>query len=94
MKNKGFYERYKSEQKAKEKEQKVRKKYNISDDKTVIIKEKSKIDKILFYINRFSIVILKTLLYIVLFLLSSIGATVLMNEFLRTTFFDLLKTVI
>ena len=90
MKNKGFYERYKSEQKAKEKEQKVRKKYNISDDKTVIIKEKSKIDKILFYINRFSIVILKTLLYIVLFLLS----TVLMNEFLRTTFFDLLKTVI
>ena len=48
MKNKGFYERYKNEQKAKEKEQKVRKKYNISDDKTVIIKEKNKIDKILF----------------------------------------------
>lgn len=94
MKNKGFYERYKSEQKAKEKEQKVRNKYNISDDKTIIIKEKSKIDKIMFYINRFSIAILKTLLYIVLFLLSSIGTTVIMNEFLRTTFFDLLKTVI
>lgn len=94
MKNKGFYERYKSEQKAKEKEQKVRKKYNISDDKTVIIKEKTKIDKILFYINKFLTAILKTSLYVVLFTLSSIGATVLMNEFLRTTFFDLLKTVI
>lgn len=94
MKNKGFYERYKSKQKAKEKEQKVRNKYNISDDKTVIIKEKSKIDKIMFYINRFSIAILKTSLYIVLFLLSSIGMTIMMNEFLRTTFFDLLKTVI
>lgn len=94
MKNKGFYERYKKEQKAKEKEQKVRKKYNISDDKTVIIKEKNKIDKILFYINRFLTAILKISLYVVLFTLSSIGATVLMNEFLRTTFFDLLKTVI
>ena len=94
MKNKGFYERYKNEQKAKEKEQKVRKKYNISDDKTVIIKEKNKIDKILFYNNRFSTAILKISLYVVLFTLSSIGATVLMNEFLRTTFFDLLKTVI
>lgn len=94
MKNKGFYERYKNEQKAKEKEQKVRKKYNISDDKTVIIKEKTKIDKILFYINRFLTAILKISLYVVLFTLSSIGATVLMNEFLRTTFFDLLKTVI
>ncbi len=94
MKNKGFYERYKNEQKAKEKEQKVRKKYNISDDKTVIIKEKNKIDKILFYINRFLTAILKISLYVVLFTLSSIGATVLMNEFLRTTFFDLLKTVI
>ena len=94
MKNKGFYERYKNEQKAKEKEQKVRKKYNISDDKTVIIKEKNKIDKILFYINIFLTAILKISLYVVLFTLSSIGATVLMNEFLRTTFFDLLKTVI
>lgn len=94
MKNKGFYERYKNEQKAKEKEQKVRKKYNISDDKTVIIKEKNKIDKILFYINRFLTAILKISLYVVLFTLSSIGATILMNEFLRTTFFDLLKTVI
>lgn len=94
MKNKGFYERYKNEQKAKEKEQKVRKKYNISDDKTVIIKEKNKIDKILFYINRFLTAILKISLYVVLFTLSSIGATVLMNEFLRITFFDLLKTVI
>lgn len=94
MKNKGFYERYKNEQKAKEKEQKVRKKYNISDDKTVIIKEKNKIDKILFYINRFLTAILKISLYVVLFTLSSIGATVLMNEFLRITLFDLLKTVI
>lgn len=91
MKNKGFYERYKQEQKSKEKEQKVRKKYNISDDKTVIVEQKSKIDKVLLYVVRLLEIIIKIMLYMGFFILSSIGATVLMNEALRTTFFELLN---
>ncbi len=93
MRNKGFYERYKQEQKSKEKEQKVRKKYNISDDKTIVIEQKSKVDKVLSYVFRLLEVILKIVLYIGIFSLSSVGATVLMNEALRTMFLELLNIV-
>lgn len=92
-KNKGFYERYKIEQKNKEKEQELRSKYNIDNDKTIVIENKSKMDKFLSRIVNISEVILKAMLYIGIFCLSSIGATVLMNETLRETLFDLLKAV-
>lgn len=90
---KGFYERYKQEQKAKEKEQKIKEKYNISDEKTIIVKQRTKIDKTLSNLFSFIMIILKIIIYIGIFILSSIGATILMNEALRTTFFELLNTV-
>lgn len=93
-KNKGFYERYKIEQKNKEKEQELRAKYNISNDKTIVIEKKSKADKLISNVFRILEIILKIILYIGIFGLSSVGATVLMNETLRATLFDLLKAVI
>lgn len=90
---KGFYERYKYEQKAKEKEQKIKEKYNISDEKTIVIEQKTKIDKALSNLFKFIMIILKIMIYIGIFILSSIGATILMNEALRTTFFELLNII-
>ncbi len=92
--NIGFYERYKKEQKQKKVEEHFRKKYNISDDKTVVIEKKSKIDKVLFYLRSFIAIILKIFTYFLIFGLSTIGATVLLNESLRVTFFEVLQTII
>lgn len=91
--NKGFYERYKEEQKIREKEEQFREKYNIGDDKTVVIKNETAVDKSFFYIGNIVSIIIKTIIYISIFLLSSIGATVIMNESLRNTFFILLQNV-
>lgn len=92
--NIGFYERYKKEQKQKKKEEEFRKKFNISDDKTVVFEKKSKIEKILFYFRSFIEVILKIGIYFSIFVLSTIGTTVLLNEVLREIFFEVLQTII
>lgn len=92
--NIGFYERYKKEQKQKKEEEEFRKKFNISDDKTIVFEKKSKIEKILFYFRSFIEVILKIDIYFSIFVLSTIGTTVLLNEALRETFFEVLQTII
>ena len=91
--NKGFYEKYKEDKKIKQKEEKLREKYNIDDNKTVVIKNETAVDKGLFYFGKIISISAKTIFYIVIFILSSIGATILMNETLRDTFLELLKTV-
>lgn len=91
--NKRFYERYKEEQKHRQKEEQLRKRYNIEDDKKVVIKDETAIDKGFFYFGKIISGIGRWIFYLVIFILSSIGATVLMNEPLRETFFSLLKTV-
>lgn len=92
--NIGFYERYKKEQKQKKVEEQFRRKFNISDDKTIVFEKTSKIDKILFYFRSFIGVILKICIYFSILGLSTIGATVLLNEALRDTFFEVLQTII
>lgn len=89
-KQKGFYDRYKEEQKQKQKEENLRKKYNIDDDKYIVI-ENSKFDKFLYHLSNFIIIILKVILYSSILVLAGIGATVLLNEHLRNTFFELIK---
>ncbi|MBO5348538.1 MAG: hypothetical protein J6A89_01770 [Clostridia bacterium] len=93
-KNKGFYERYKIEMKNKEKEQQLRKKYDIDYDKKVVIEQSSKLDKIIYYLSSFILKTSKVALYSIVLCLSSIGATVLINESLREIFFELLKIAI
>ena len=92
--NIGFYERYKNEQKQKKIEEQFRKKYNISDDKTVVFEKKSKIDKVIFALRNFIAIILKVFVYFLIFGLSTIGATVLLNEALRMTLFEAIQTII
>ena len=92
-KNLGFYERYKKEQRQKQTEEKFRQKYNISDDKTVIIEKKSKIDKLLHYFTSFTGTTFKVFIYLLIFILSTIGATVLLNESLRETFVEVIKII-
>lgn len=89
-KQKGFYDRYKEEQKQKQKEENLRKKYNIDDDKYIVI-ENSKFDKFLYHLSNFIIIILKVILYSSILVLAGIGATVLLNEHLRNTFIELIK---
>ncbi|MBO5348429.1 MAG: hypothetical protein J6A89_01220 [Clostridia bacterium] len=94
IKNDGFYERYKKEQKAKVKEKQMRKKYNISDDKVVIIQEKSKLDKFVVHISNIVAFIFKSIIYMLILVLSSIGATVVINESLRAIFIELLSAIV
>lgn len=90
-KQKGFYDRYKEEQLQKQKEQNLRKKYNIADDKYIVI-ENPKFDKFLYHLSNFITIIVKIALYSSILLLAGIGATVILNEPLRNTFFELIKT--
>lgn len=92
--NIGFYERYKKEQKQKKEKEEFRKKFNISDDRKIVFEKKSKIEKILFYFRSFIAITLKIFIYFLTFGLSTIGATVLLNEALRETFFEVLQTII
>ncbi len=92
--NIGFYERYKKEQKQKKMEENFRKRLNISDDKTIVIENKTKMDKFLFYLKSLIEIILKTIIYISILVLSTIGATVLLNEALRVAFFEVMQTII
>ena len=92
--NIGFYERYKKDQKDKEMEESFRKKYNISDDKTVVIEKKSYLDRLLHLCKSFIGGILTIVIYFSIFILSTIGATVLLNQALRDVFFEIIKLVI
>lgn len=91
--NISFYERYKREQKQKQMEEKFRQKYNIDSEKTVVVESKSKIDKLIIYLKEFFGITLKLSIYTLITILSTIGATVLLNQSLRDTFFEVIKII-
>lgn len=91
--NKGFYERYQEEQKQEEKIENLKKKFHLADDKTIVLENRSSFEKCLLLIFNITKILIKTAIYIGIFILSTIGATVLMNEALRNTFFELIQTI-
>lgn len=91
-KQKGFYDRYREEQLQKQKEENLRRKYNISDDKYIVI-ENSRFDKFLYHISNFMTIIIKIITYSSILILAGIGSTVILNEPLRNTFFEVIKTI-
>ena len=93
MKNKGYYERYQEEQKQEEKIENLKKKFHLADDKTVILENRSTFEKFLLFIFNIIKILIKSVIYIGIFILSTVGATVLMNEVLRNTFFELIQTI-
>lgn len=93
MKNKGYYERYQEEQKQEEKIENLKKKFHLADDKTVVLENRSTFEKFLLFIFNIIKILIKSVIYIGIFILSTVGATVLMNEVLRNTFFELIQTI-
>lgn len=93
MKNKGYYERYQEEQKQEEKIENLKKKFHFADDKTIVLENRSSFEKALLFIFNFFKIIIKSAIYIGIFILSTIGATVLINEVLRESFFNLIQTI-
>lgn len=91
-KQKGFYDRYREEQLQKQKEENLRRKYNVSDDKYIVI-ENSRFDKFLYHISNFMTIIIKIITYSSILILAGIGSTVILNEPLRNTFFEVIKTI-
>lgn len=85
----GFYDKFKQEKEINKKIEKVKEKYNISDDQNVVIEERSLFDKIF---SKILIIIgdfVKVVFFILVFLLASIGTTVLLNSNLRNEFINL-----
>lgn len=92
-KKKNYFERYKEEQKEEKKINDLKKKYHLSEEKTVILENRSIFEKVLLFIFNIIKIVIKAVIYIAIFILSTIGATVLMNESLREPFFELIKTI-
>ena len=72
-------------------EKEIKKKYNITDDTTVVIEKKNIFVQILLFIQNTFIKILKFSFIIIVALLSTIGLTTLINEPLRTLLFEIIK---
>lgn len=84
-----FYDKFKQEKEINKKIEKVKEKYNISDDQNVVIEERTLFDKIF---SKILIIIgdfVKVVFFILVFLLASIGTTVLLNSNLRNEFINL-----
>lgn len=86
----GFYAGYLQMQKKQKKIEKVKQKYNISDNEKVVIEEKSLFERILIRIGIVLSSIFKVLFVFLLFILASIGTVVLLNSVLRNEFLNLL----
>lgn len=87
-----LYKAYLEKQKQIKKRDKTLKKYNISDDnKTIIINQNN---KIFLFIWEVIGKIIKFVLYIIILILLTIGATVLLNGNLRNYILEFYKNII
>lgn len=80
-------------QRVKEKqiENDLKKRYNIEDDKKIVIEKKGFFGNLLFFIQTSIIKLTKAVFFIAIAIFSSIGFTVLINEPLRGFFFEMVK---
>lgn len=72
-------------------EKELKKKYNFTDDTTVVIEKKNIFVQILLFLQNTFIKILKFSFIIVIACLSTIGLTTLINEPLRVLLFEIIK---
>ncbi len=77
--------------KEKQIEKDLKKKYNIEDDKKIVIEKKGFFSNLLFFIQTSIIKLTKAVFFIGIAIFSSIGFTVLINQPLRDLFLDMLK---
>lgn len=89
-KKKNLYKEYLRQKEIEIEKERISKEHNIALDDIIIGKKKvGKIPLCITFLGNIFNKLLKILFYIVIFLLVTIGATVLMNESLRTQIFSL-----
>ena len=94
MKQKGVYQKYLEMEKQKEKEKKIREKYGIDENTTIVINEESNLDKSAKNLINALMFILRIVFYMFIIVTSVIGTTILLNLNLRTFFFDYIAKIL
>lgn len=64
---------------------------DLENDEKVVVEEKGKISTILSFLSAFAMFLVKTAILLLLIVLSTVGATVLLNSELRNVFFNLIN---
>ena len=94
MKQKGVYQKYLEIEKQKEKEKKIKEKYGIDENTTIVINEESNLNKGAKNMFNALMFILRIVFYIFIIVTSVIGTTILLNLNLRTFFFDYIAKIL
>ena len=94
MKQKGVYQKYLEMEKQKEKERKLKEKYGIDENTTIVINEESKLNKSAKNMINALMFILRIVFYMFIIVTSVVGTTILLNLNLRTFFFDYIAKIL
>ena len=94
MKQKGVYQKYLEMEKQKEKEKKIKEKYGIDENTTIVINEESNFKKSAKNMINALMFILRIVFYIFIIVTSVVGTTILLNLNLRTFFFDYIAKIL
>ena len=85
-----LYEKYKKEKQAKEEKKDISEQFGVDAEK-IVVKKVSTFSRVIEIIEEIVFKILKIIFYAIICILSSIGATVLINSSLRDVFIELVK---
>lgn len=94
MKQKGVYQKYLEVEKQKEKEKKIKEKYGIDENTTIVINEESNFKKSAKNMINALMFILRIVFYMFIIVTSVVGTTILLNLNLRTFFFDYITKIL
>ena len=94
MKQKGVYQKYLEMEKRKEKEKKLKEKYGIDENTTIVINEESNLNKSAKNMINALMFILRIVFYMFIIVTSVVGTTILLNLNLRTFFFDYIAKIL
>ena len=81
-------------EKQKEKEKKIKEKYGIDENTTIVINEESNLNKGAKNMFNALMFILRIVFYIFIIVTSVVGTTILLNLNLRTFFFDYITKIL
>lgn len=94
MKQKGVYQKYLEMEKQKEKEKKIKEKYGIDENTTIVINEESNFKKSAKNMINALMFILRIVFYMFIIVTSIVGTTIFLNLNLRTFFFDYIAKIL
>lgn len=94
MKQKGVYQKFLEKKKQEEKEKKIKEKYGIDENTTIVINEESNFKKSAKNIINALMFILRIVFYMFIIVTSVVGTTILLNLNLRIFFFDYIAKIL